>query len=325
MNDIREFAANFKNIIKNAENIGIVGHMSPDGDAIGSALGLYDAVLQLNNNSYVLKIDEIPEYLNFLPGLDKFTEYSGEKYDVLITVDASSSDRIGDAVYALENCRQSIVIDHHISNEKFGDINHVVADASSTSEVVFDLIEELGLSISEDMASCIFVGILTDTNRFLYSNSSSNTLRAAAKLMDTGFDKDYILYNLYQTNTMGSFRLTQKVIENTEFCYDDKAAIAVIDNDMLNICGADKYDIEDKINLIRDIRSVELACLIKEVDDDIYKVSLRSKRFVDVSKICTEYGGGGHIHAGGFSFRGNLSELKTSLIKRFDEIDWSKI
>ena len=180
------------------------------------------------------------------------------------------------------------------------------------------------IAYNADMATNSYVGILTDTNRFLYKNSDSKTLRVAADLIDLEFDKDEIHYELFQKNSMASFCLTGEVIKNTEFYFDNRLALCIVDSSMLDSCNATIEDTEEKINLLRDIEGVEVACLAKQLAHDEFKISMRSKRYVNVAEICAEFNGGGHIHAGGFSYSGNSETLKRDLMKRFDNIEWNK-
>lgn len=320
-----DFSNQFKDKIINSKSIGICCHVNPDGDALGSMLSLYGALIQLNKNVTCIQSDDIPSYLDFLPGLDRLTPYNEDmEFETLMIVDSSSIDRIGDCISIFTNCKTSISIDHHVTNDNFADLNFVDENASSTSEIVYKIINCMDIAYNADMATNSYVGILTDTNRFLYKNSDSKTLRVAADLIDLEFDKDEIHYELFQKNSMASFCLTGEVIKNTEFYFDNRLALCIVDSSMLDSCNAAIEDTEEKINLLRDIEGVEVACLAKQLAHDEFKISMRSKRYVNVAEICAEFNGGGHIHAGGFSYSGNSETLKRDLMKRFDNIEWNK-
>lgn len=320
-----EFSNNFKEQIINSKSIGICVHVNPDGDALGSMLSLYGAILQINRNVTCIQSDHIPSYLDFLPGLDKLIPYNSDmEYDLLIILDSSSLDRIGECQSIFSRCKTSVLIDHHVTNDNFADFNFVDENASSTSEIIYKIISSMNLNYNEEMAANSYAGIITDTNRFLYKNSNANTLRVAADLIDCGIDKDDIHFNLFQVNSKASFCLTGEIIKNTEFYYDNQLAICIVDNKMLDFCNAKVEDTEEKINLLRDIEGVEVACLAKQVAKDEFKISLRSKRYVNVADICAEFSGGGHIHAGGFSYSGSSDSLKIDLMKRFDDIEWKR-
>ncbi len=321
-----EFTKEFKELLIKSKSIGICVHINPDGDALGSMLGLYGGIRQLNQNVVCIQTDKTPNYLSFLPGIDELVPYSDDmKFDVLITLDSSSVDRIGTCQKLLRESKISVNIDHHVTNDFFADLNFVVSDASSTSEIVFNIIKELNINLNSNIATALYVGILTDTNRFLYKNSTSNTLKSAAELVDSGINKDLIHYNLYQVNTRGSFCLTGELIQNSRFYHDNKLALCIVNTEMLSKCDASLEDTEDKINILRDIEGVEVACLIKEESNDSFKVSLRSKTVVDVSTICAKFNGGGHVHAGGFSFTGEINNLQKTLLEVLDDIEWDKI
>lgn len=323
--DYSGFSNYFKDKIRESKSIGICVHINPDGDALGSMLSLYGAIVQINKNVICIQSDDVPLYLKFLPGLDVLTPYNQEmQFDLLVILDSSSVDRIGDCQSIFNRCSTSISIDHHVTNDNFADINFVDENASSTSEIVYKIISLMDIEYNSNMATNSYVGILTDTNRFLYKNSDASTLRVAADLIDCGINKDDIHFNLFQINSKASFCLTGEIINNTEFYYDNRLAICIVDEKMFKACNAKLEDTEDKINLLRDIEGVEVACLAKQVAEDEFKISMRSKRYVNVAKICGEFNGGGHVHAGGCSYNGNSDFLKRDLIKRFDDIEWIK-
>src|SRR5699024_2778224 len=161
--------------------------------------------------------------------------------------------------------------------------------------------------------------------RFLYTNSTGRTLEVASNLVNNGIDKDGIMQALYQSNSIVSYKLTGIVIENTKFLYDNKLTICPLTTEDLNSIGATRDDIEDKINLIRDIDTVELACLIKQEGPNQFDISFRSKKYIDVSQIALSFGGGGHLRAAGCSYSGSLDNLIDELMERFEKIEWSKI
>lgn len=311
--------------IYQADTIGICGHMSPDGDCIGSVVSLGLAIKKLGKNIKMVLNDSIPEYLETIDGLDyldKDTNPSG--YDLFIALDTASDDRLGPALNAFTASKKRAVIDHHRTNEGFGDFNIIDPEASSTCEIVYEIISYLGLDLDEKIARANLVGILTDTNRFLYESTSPRTLEIASKLCTYPINKDNLMQKLYQSDSKKSLILTREIIDRSIFLKDDKLAYFIMEKNDMNKLDIDKDDLEGKINLIRDIDTVELAFSIRE-DESFFKVSMRSKNHINVSKIAEEFGGGGHKRAAGFSFVGPIDELEKKLLQRLDEIDWSKI
>lgn len=319
------FITRLKQVVDKSKKICITGHVGPDGDSLGSMLALYKGLKQVHDNVIALAIDKVPDYLNFMPFLDELTDIKKvDETDTIILVDVASLDRIGDAVNLFEKARMRIVIDHHASNKGFSDLNLIKPHASSTCEIIYDLIRDLELKITPSIASLLYTGILTDTNRFLYESTDYNTLNAASNLLKLGANKDLIHYKLYQTGTMSSFKLNEKLVKETEFHKKNKIAYVYLSNQILEEIGANEEDVEDKINMIRDIVDVELSILVKDRDGNL-KISMRSKNHIDTSKIAIELGGGGHKRSAGFSYHGSESDLKKDLWEILNKIDWDNI
>lgn len=325
MNNFSSLVQELKENIVNSNNIGIVGHVSPDGDCLGSGLSLYQGIKKIKENVSLVKNDDVPKYLDVLDGLEEMVTYSGDmNFDLLLIVDCSSIDRIGKAEKIFKLAKKTACIDHHNTNQYFADINIVDSLSSSTCQLVYEILYEMEIAYDKPMANNTLVGILTDTNRFMYQDASPRTLEIASKLLAFGIDKDKIMQGLYQSNTLESLKLTAHVINHAKFYYGNKLAISTTLNEDLVKLGASIEDLEGKIDLIRDIDTVELAITIRE-EKDSYKVSLRSKNCIDVADLAMEFGGGGHTRAAGFSYIGKLDELRKKLMERLEEIDWSNI
>lgn len=324
--EFMESVNTIKEAILQAKSIGLCGHVKPDGDCLGSSLSLYKGIKQINNNVSIIKNDKVPDYLHILKNTEDMTDYNPDlSYDLFIVLDSSSIDRIGDCQSLFNKANKTICIDHHRSNTFFADINLVDGEKSSTCELVYELITAMDLKYDIDMSNNTFIGLLTDTNRFMYTSTTGRTLEIASDLMNNGIDKDAIMQALYQSNSLISYKLTGIVIENAKFLYDNKLSICPLTTSDLDSIGATRDDIEDKINLIRDIDTVEVACLIKQEGPDQFDISFRSKNHVDVSKIALSLGGGGHLRAAGCSYTGSLDSLLDELMERFEKIEWSKI
>lgn len=322
MTNLNDFSNKLKEEILKAKSIAIISHYLPDGDAIGSTLTMYGAVRKLNNAVTALRSDTIPTFLKFLPLIDDLILYDEKsKFDLAIILDCGDEDRLGSKKSIIKNSKTSFLIDHHNNNPLFANYNYVDNKASSTCELVFDIVKLMGVSFCKDMAFSCLTGILTDTNRFMYENSSSSTLLKAAELIDTGLDKDYLIRNLYQKTSKQSFLINKILVENTEFFFDGKFAFSYISNEDLNKVGATRDDLDDKISLIRDIEGVEIAILVEDRFDEL-KVGLRSKEYVNVSELARRFGGGGHNKASGFYYKSSIIDLKRSYERNRNNLKW---
>jgi phosphoesterase RecJ-like protein len=305
-------------IISKEDDFAIVSHVSPDGDSVGSMLGLYNALISLGKKVNMFIDDSFPEMFSFLP---KFNEakHSNEfkHHNCLFVLDCGDLGRLGKCKELTEMCDTIINIDHHISNNFFGHINLVDPSASSVGELILQILKSNGIEISKDIASCLYTSILTDTGGFKYSNTTSDTLNAAGSLISTGIDFTDIYSTIYDRKTIGQVRLTSKVTSTLEMYVDGKVAVLSLFKNMIEECGALEEDSNDIINFGRDIEGVEVAIFIKEKDKDTYKISLRSKRYIDVRKIAEIFGGGGHVRAAGCTIEGSYEDVKK---KTIDEI-----
>ncbi|HEY8361348.1 MAG TPA: bifunctional oligoribonuclease/PAP phosphatase NrnA [Tissierellaceae bacterium] len=308
------FSDAFKYIL-NSKNIYIASHVQPDGDNIGSLLALGMALLKLEKDVYILKSDIIPSDFSFLPNIELIKDYDGaDDIDLFIAIDSSDEERLGKNRDLLSKSKLTINIDHHISNTRFGDINIVDENASSTGELIFEFIKFMNISIDEKIATCLYTAISTDTGSFMYSNTSAKAHEIAAELIRFGADTENININIYQNKSLERIKLFIKTMNNLEFYFDNKVALVSITQKMLEDCNASMEDSEGIISFVRGISPVEIAVLLKELSDNEIKISMRSKRYVDVSSICYNFGGGGHIRAAGCTIYDSLEKAKALII-----------
>lgn len=304
--------------INEYDNIFICSHVQPDGDNIGSTLALYMAIKKKKENVKVVKTDEIPSDYLFLPNIQVFKEYSlDEQVDLFISLDSSDVERLGPGKELLKKAKKIINIDHHVTNNGFGDINIVLPSASATGEIVYKFIKHMNGEIDKDIATCLYTAISTDTGRFMYSNTTYETHLIASELLKTGIDINNINIHLYQNRSMERTKLFLEAINNMDFHLDGKVGIAVVTQDMLSRNNAKLEDSEGIVSFIRDTSTIEVACLLKEISEKEIKVSLRSKQHVDVSKIALNFGGGGHIRAAGCTIYDTIDNAKKVVL---DEI-----
>ena len=295
----------FKSLIDEAGSIGVVSHINPDGDNLGSSLGLARILRNYDKDTEVIGHDEVDDYLKFLPDLEYYIKDYKDSYDLLIILDASDIKRIGPAEPIAEKSKKTAVIDHHLGGEITSNLNIIYPNAPATCQLVYEIADRLDLSIDKTSASLLYTGIVTDTGRFMYYDTNQETLEIAGKLLELGACKDYIYTNLYQSKPIKVLQYETYLISTAEFMGDKVFTIAGSDK-------VDEYkvqigDSEHVVNQLRDLEGIEVSMLLKEYSDGEYKVSLRSKN-IDISKTARENGGGGHANASGFSIKADSLE-----------------
>lgn len=294
----RENLEQLKSLIDQADEIGVVSHVNPDGDNLGSSLGLARALRNYGKDVEVLGHDTVDNYLKFLPDLEYYKNDYKDSYDLLLILDASEFDRIGDAQPVAHNSKKTAVIDHHLGGKITSDLNIIHPDAPATCQLVYEIINKLDLPLDEKTAGLLFTGIVTDTGRFMYYDTNRETFDVAGKLIDAGADKDFIYQALYQNKPIKTLKFETDLIANAEFM--ENKVFAIASKDKVDEFGVQMGDSEHVVNILRDLEGIEVAMLLKEYDNGEYKVSMRSKG-IDIAKVARENGGGGHVNASGFS------------------------
>lgn len=305
--------------IKNAESIVILTHESPDGDAIGSTLALKLMIQKLGKVADVI----IPEYsrmYNFLPCIDEIKQDSDIKnYNLAISVDCATLKRIAKREY-FENANKTIVIDHHGSNNMYGDLNYVNPVSPACCEILAGIIEFFEMDISKDIGTCIMTGIITDTGGFRHIGINPETFEFTANLMRKGVDIPEIYKRTLNTKTKANFELVKRVLSRMELLENGKVTFTYITNqDELEV-NAEPGDHEGLVEIGRDIEGVQVSIFIRQKEDEdgteeAYKASLRSNSNVNVSDICMMFGGGGHPRAAGALVKGNVEQVKEKIMK----------
>lgn len=287
-----------KNLIDKADEIGVVSHVNPDGDNLGSSLGLARALRNYGKSVDVLGHDSVDDYLKFLPDLEYYKNDYKDSYDLLLILDASEFDRIGDAQPVARNSKKTAVIDHHLGGKITSDLNIIHPDAPATCQLIYEFVDRLDLPLDEKTASLLFTGIVTDTGRFMYYGTNRETFDIAGKLIDAGADKDFIYQALYQNKPIKTLKFETDLIANAEFI--DNKVFAIASKEKVDEFGVQMGDSEHVVNILRDLEGIEVSMLLKEYGNGEYKVSMRSKD-IDIAKVARENGGGGHINASGFT------------------------
>ena len=308
----------FKDKLDEYENIYLTAHVNPDGDSIGSTLALANFMKDKMNKevSIVIK-DNIPSNFKFLPGVDLIqTDTSNiEGIDLLITLDCGNKDRLALDKRLVDSAKYIINIDHHITNTQFGDINFVDIKSSSTGEVLYDMIKIMNYDLNKEIATCLYVSISTDTGSFKYTNTTSKTHLVASELLEKGIDLETINIELYQKRSLEKTNLLLESMKNLTLLENNTVGVVAVDNDILKSSGAKAQDSELIVDFIRGIDVVNLACVLRPIDEQSTKVSMRSKKDIDVSKIALVFGGGGHAKAAGCTINANVVEAREIIIK----------
>ncbi len=299
--------------IRKAEKIVILTHEDPDGDAMGSALALNLAIQNLGKKPDVI-IPEHNKMFDFLPGIDELKKESNvEKYDLAIAVDSADSKILEGYEKYFEKATQKIVIDHHGSNQMYGDINFVNPVAPACCQILIGMFDYFNTKITKDMATCIMTGIVTDTGGFNY-NATSETFEFAAEILRIGVNISEIYRRTLRTKTKASFELKKIAIDRLELLEDDKIAFTYITSKDEKKVNAERGDHEGIVDIGKEIENVEVSVFLHEVENKGYKISLRSLEYVNVSDVAIMFGGGGHVKAAGAYANGTLEQIKTKLI-----------
>ena len=303
-------------LIQESNNIYIASHVQPDGDNIGSILALGMAIKKLKGKVNILKVDDIPSDYHFLPNLELIKEHDADRpIDLFIALDSSDIDRLGLGKQFALRANKIINIDHHVTNDNFGHINIVSTSSGATGEIIYKIIKKMGVEIDKDIATCLYTAISTDTGSFMYSSTSHITHLIVADLLKVGIDNNYINVNLYQSRSIERTRLFINSLNKLECFLDGKIGIIAVTQEMLRDNNTKLEDTEGIVSFIRDIDSIEVACLLKEIDNNEIKVSLRSKKEIDVSKVCNKFNGGGHVRAAGCTIYGKIDDAKQLILE----------
>jgi len=301
--------------LEGAKTIAISGHVRPDGDCVGSVMSMYTYLTKAMPEAQVVamletppaKFDVVPRInelcTDFNPGITEF--------DAFVGLDSSTIDRYGDAVRFYESAKKRIVIDHHVSNDGFGDVSLVDGGASSASEIAYGLYEKKYIDI--DIATQLYIGIMDDTGVFQYANVKPKTLRIVADLIEYGFDFNALIDGIFYTKTrVQNEMLGRGLVESIVFD-DGRCVVSKIDKKTMEFYGAQSSDLDGIVSQLKYTKGVEVAIFMYEMEPLKYKVSLRSNGRVDVAKIAKFYNGGGHVRAAGMAMEGTFHDCINNL------------
>lgn len=299
-------------LIENAKNIAITGHVSPDGDCTGSTLALYNYITENFEGKQVRVCLEKPsKKFSYMNGFDLISEDPFSEADLLVSLDASDRERLGSRGVMLDTAKESICIDHHVTNTNFAKFNIVEDFRSSTCELLYTLLDYNKISVNT--AVCLYTGIVHDSGVFKYQSTTRQTMEIAGALIDKGFDFTKIIDDTYFKKNFNATRLLGLVLTNAKLIFDGKCCYGLLDYDTWTGYIDDKKKMDGIIDNLRNIDGVEIALFMYETAKDEHKVSLRSIN-ADVSAIATALGGGGHMRAAGATVHGKADELLENTI-----------
>lgn len=314
------------NFILEGKKIGITYHVSPDGDAVGSVLALLNALKSLNKDCYVISKDTLSDNLRFLKSSEEVTGEVVkplEETDIIVVLDCGNLERV--SAHLEEFTGTIINIDHHLSNDKYGDINYIDSNAAATAEIVFELINIMGINFDEcnntikEIGTCIYTSIVTDTGGYRHSNVTERTHNISAVLKKIGVDNTFIYQSLFDNKDFNRIKLIGKALTNIQLILNGKVALLEIGKSFTEDLGIDIGDTSDIISYGLQIKGVEVTLLLKEVDDGV-KASLRAKSYVDVRKIAEVFGGGGHVRASGIKIKNiSMEEAKYEILNEIQK------
>lgn len=304
--------------VKDALTIGIGGHERPDGDCVGSVMGLYLYLKKVCPNAKVQVLLEKPaDIFSCIKDIDEIhSDFTTEveKFDVFFALD-TAKERLGEAEKYFDQAVKKINIDHHVSNSGSGDMNYIVPGASSTSELIYDLIEDKS-ALDEEIARALYIGIIHDTGVFQYSNTSPSTLRAAAELISYGLDFSKLIEETFYEKTYVQNQILGRALLESILFMDGKCVVSMLDKKTMNFYRAQPHDLEGIVSHLRNTKGVECAIFMYQTDVMEYKVSLRSSGQVNVAQVAEFFGGGGHARAAGATMRGTFHDIVNNLSNR---------
>ena len=302
----------------------IFPHISPDGDTIGSAIGMRHLLLEKGVEGIIVLNDDVPLNLSFLTNkLPVGAMIKGGavdfQYEYVFAVDCAEPKLFSDRDTLIGEGVKLINIDHHHTNKKYGLVSIVDVEASSTGELIYSLIEDLGIALDELSAEALYTAIVTDTGSFRYSNTRPYTFKACSKLIEYPFDFNALNVELFQNKPFEKVELLNRVFNTLKRFEEGKVAFAKLDQHLKAELNYEDYDTDGIVEYIRDIQGVEVVVFLKATDDGKVKGSLRAKNDFDVSRISQLFGGGGHIKAAGFTSTLHMDELEAQIIKAICE------
>ncbi len=319
MNPEKRMKVMLSDRIAKVDSIAIGGHVRPDGDCVGSCMGLYLYLKETCPEKQVdVYLQDIPDIYRFLKRADQIRENIDptQVYDLFISLDCGDEGRLDFSMPLFEQAKETFCVDHHISNVGFADENVIEPEASSTSEVLCTLLDPD--RFTEEIAEAFYLGIIQDTGVFQYSCTSPETMRVAARLMETGIDAPKIIRETFYEKSYRQNRMLGKALEESRLACQGKVICSVIRLEDMKQVGATPKSLDGIVSQLRDTRGVEASVFLYETDPGEYKISLRSGERVDVARIAITFGGGGHMRAAGANASGDPDEIIRQIVDQIE-------
>lgn len=300
-------------ILKDVKSVGITGHIRPDGDCTGSVLALYNYIVEnMPETDVDLYLEQAGREFYYLKNIDKIKNTpEDKKYDVFFVLDCSSLDRIEPFISCFNNASKTVCIDHHVSNTGFTDLSKIEPQASSACEVLYGTMD--ADKISRNVAECIYTGIIHDTGVFKYSCTSKKTMEIAGEMMEKGIDYSDIIDNTFYKKTYVQNQILGRALLESVLFYDGKCIFTTVTIDEMEFYGVTGRELGGIVEQLRLTDGVEVAIFLYQTGEEEYKVSLRSKKKIDVAAIATQFGGGGHVRAAGYTAKGSVYQIINSI------------
>lgn len=300
-------------ILKDVKSVGITGHIRPDGDCTGSVLALYNYIVEnMPETDVDLYLEQPGSEFYYLKNIDKIKNTpEDKKYDLFFVLDCSSLDRIEPFISCFNNASKTVCIDHHVSNTGFTDLSKIEPQASSACEVLYGTMD--ADKISRNVAECIYTGIIHDTGVFKYSCTSKKTMEIAGEMMEKGIDYSDIIDNTFYKKTYVQNQILGRALLESVLFYDGKCIFTTVTMDEMEFYGVTGRELGGIVEQLRLTDGVEVAIFLYQTGEEEYKVSLRSKKKIDVAAIATQFGGGGHVRAAGYTAKGSVYQIINSI------------
>lgn len=307
----------FAGMISRAKRIAIAGHINPDGDCVGSCVGLYTYIKEQYPDKEVdVLLEEVSDKFLFLKYSEEVRKEENGPYDLFLSLDCSDLGRLNGYAHLVEDCAHSICIDHHHTNQGFGEVRYIYPESSSTCEVVYQLLEED--RISTECAKALYMGIVHDTGVFKHSNTTRKCMEIAGALIEKGARPEHIIDDTFYKKTYIQNQILGRALMESIQMLDGRLIFSVITRKDFDFYGIQSSDLDGVIDQLRVTEGTECAILLYEKEDGTYKVSLRANDLVDVSTIAMEFGGGGHVKAAGCTMSGNSRDIIMNIAHRVE-------
>lgn len=314
MNHNQEQIKEAAQFMKEYDRFLVLSHVSPDGDATGSALGVALILEKLGKSYVVINEGETPEKFSFLPRFELLRNLSqqplDETFGAVIAVDCADESRMGDVRSLFASDAVLLNIDHHPTNDAFGTFNLIRTDAAATAEILYDVAVEAGVPFDKELALCIYTGLLTDTGGFRYSNTSPRVMEIAAQLLTYGVKPGEVAERCLEEITLAHVNILRRALQTLTLTHQNQVASITVQPSDFEEAGAQREDAGGLVNYCRNIEGVEVGITFIESEPSVIKVSMRARGRVDVAVIAKQFGGGGHAKAAGCTIRGEVADVQ---------------